>query len=62
MIIPEKKKRKKRKKKIGLGWGNPDYYGAIPAQPSETKSHNVESVNESLLVDLIRAIIASQLK
>lgn len=27
----KKRKKKKKKKKTGLGWGNPNYYGAAPA-------------------------------
>lgn len=30
--MAKKKKKRKKKPKIGLGWGNADFYGAIPAE------------------------------
>jgi hypothetical protein len=52
----KKKKKKKKKKKVGgLGWGNANYPGAVPA--GEVSGFSGGAMGESLLRDLISSIL-----
>ena len=59
----KKKRKKKKKKKTGLGWGNPNYYGASPSgETSGFSGGDGGGIGESQLREAIKEIILLEKK
>ena len=51
----KRKKKEKRKPKIGLGWGNPSHFGAVPVGDGG----NVSGLGEEILREYVKKILAN---